>query len=315
MIRGRVSNLFGRVKFRTASFVVILGSILFLAVAQIFPPAQPHLGDLITLSIYAVLAVSWDVLSGLTGYLNFGIAFSFGVGGYVTALLSTTLRMNPVLAVILAGLGSVFFGLFVAIPSLRLRGHFFILVTLLIPLATASFMSYILDKTDGDIFQVNALVGSPTYLYNIAVAVFASSAIICYIVANSNIGLIFKSIRENEIAAEASGVYTGRYKIFAFSIASFFAGMAGAVYVFANTVASPTNFGILFSALPVFMAAVGGMGTIVGAVIGAFLLQGMAFLNTQEAIRLLIGAVLLIVVLLFYQGGIWGEARRRLKIF
>ncbi len=310
-----ISSLFGRVRFQTASFGVILASILFFAVVQFFPPAQARLGDIITLSIYAVLAVSWDVLSGLTGYLNFGIAFSFGIGGYVTALISTKFAgLPPGLVIILAGLGSVFFGLLIGFPSLRLRGHFFILVTLLVPLATSSLMGYLLDRTDGSIFEVNALIGKSSYLYNASFLVYASSAIICYIIANSNIGLIFKSIRENEIAAEASGVHTGRYKILAFSISGFFAGMAGAVYVYANTVASPTNFAILFSALPVFMAAIGGMGTIVGAVLGAFLLQGMEFLNTQEAIRLLIGAVLLILVLLFYRGGIWGEIRRRLKV-
>ncbi len=300
-------------KVRTASFGVILAVIFFLWLIQYLPIQQFYLSEFATISIFAILAVSWDLLSGLTGYLNFGIAFSFGMGGYVTALLATQFKFPPIFVILLAGLGSVLFGLLIGVPSLRVRGHFFILVTLLVPLAASALMYYLLVQ-DGSIFQVNDFVNHSEALYDATVLVFAFTAIFAYFVANSRIGLIFRSIRENETAAEAAGVHTGRYKILAFSMSGFFAGLAGSIYVYENTVATPTDFGILFSALPVFMAAIGGMGTIVGPIIGAFLLQGADFVSIPEAMRLLVAAILLIIVLMFYRGGIWGELRSRFKI-
>lgn len=302
-----------KLKLKTSSFAVILIAISFLWLIQYFPIQQFYLSEFITISIFAILAVAWDLLSGLTGYLNFGIAFSFGMGGYVTALLATQFSLSPAIVILLGGLGSVFFGLLIGIPSLRVRGHFFILVTLLVPLATSALMYYMLVQ-DGSIFHVNDFVNHFASLYDAAVLVFALTAVVSYIIAHSHTGLIFRSIRENEAGAEAAGVHTGRYKILAFSMSGFFAGLAGSIYVYENTVATPTDFGILFSALPVFMAAIGGMGTIVGPIIGAFLLQGADFVSIPEAARLLIASILLIVVLMFYRGGIWGELMRLLKI-
>ncbi len=304
---------FSKLKLTTTSFAIILVTILFLWLIQYLPIQQFYLGEFVTISIFAILAVSWDLLSGLTGYLNFGIAFSFGMGGYVTALFATQFSLPPAIVIVLGGLGSVFFGLLIGVPSLRVRGHFFILVTLLVPLATSALMYYLLVQ-DGSIFHVNDFVNHFASLYDATVLVFALTAIVSYFIAHSHMGLIFRSIRENETAAEAAGVHTGRYKILAFCMSGFFAGLAGSIYVYENTVATPTDFGILFSALPVFMAAIGGMGTIVGPIIGAFLLQGADFVSIPEAARLLVAAILLIIVLMFYRGGIWGELRSRLKI-
>ncbi|MDG6908648.1 MAG: branched-chain amino acid ABC transporter permease [Nitrososphaerota archaeon] len=309
-------DVFGKISFKTPSFGIIVASIVGLVLIPIISNNAFYQGVFITVSIYGVLAMSWDVLSGLTGYLNFGLAFSFGVGGYVAALVSTRVGWPPYIGILIGGIGSVFFGLLIGIPSLRLRGHFFILVTLLVPLAAAALLDYVFVQ-DGSIFGVNDIINNSQYVYSAAVAVFAATGIILYIIANSNIGLIFRSIRENEIAAEASGVRTGRYKIFAFSISSFFAGMAGAVYVYSNGVASPTNFGILLSALPVFMAALGGVGTIAGPVIGAFILEGsidLLRINYIQDIRLLLASILLFAILLYAPGGIWGTIRRRFKL-
>jgi branched-chain amino acid transport system permease protein len=312
--RGARFGLLGQVRFRTASFYIIIASIVVLALSPLATSNSYYLGILSTIAIYGILAMSWDILSGHTGYLNFGLAFSFGVGGYTAALLALRLTLSPPFGILLGGMGAVAFGLIVGAPSLRLRGHFFILVTLLIPLATAALLQYLL--VDGSYFGITQVVNDQIYTYYASIAVFASAGVILYVVSNSNVGLIFRAIRENETAAEASGIHTGRYKILAFSLSGFFSGMAGAVYVYTNGVASPTMFGILLSAFPVFMAAVGGMGTIAGPIIGAFLLEGsIDFLriNIISDARLLISALLLFIVLAFLQGGIWGTVRRRLK--
>ncbi|HZW57472.1 MAG TPA: branched-chain amino acid ABC transporter permease [Nitrososphaerales archaeon] len=313
-------GLLGKVSFRTARFYLIGVCVIMFALAPVITRNSYYLGTLSTIALYGVLAMSWDILSGYTGYLNFGIAFSFGVGGYAAALVGVHTALPPSMGIFLGGLASVLFGFIVGAPSLRLRGHFFILVTLLVPLATAALLQVLL--VDGSIFGVNQIVTNQAYTYEASVAVFALTGVVLYVVSNSNIGLIFRAIRENEIAAEASGIHTGSYKILAFSISGFFAGMAGALYVYANGVASPTMFGILLSAPPVFMAALGGMGTIAGPILGAFLLEGsLDFfrINIISDARLLIAAVLLFVVLLFFPEGIWGavsswgQRRRRHK--
>lgn len=309
-------GIFGKIKLRTVSFGIVLASVVSLILVPIISRNAFYEGVFVTVAIYGVLAMSWDVLSGLTGYLNFGIAFSFGIGGYVAALISTRVGWPPYIGILIGGIGSVFFGLLIGIPSLRLRGHFFILVTLLVPLAAAALLNYIFVQ-DGSIFGVDDIINNSYYVYSSAVVVFALTGIVLYVIANSHIGLIFRAIRENEIAAEASGVSTGWYKIFAFSISSFFAGMAGAVYVYSNGVASPTNFGILFSALPIFMAALGGVGTIVGPILGAFLLEGsidLLRINYIQDIRLLLASILLFVILLYVPGGIWGTIKKRFRI-
>jgi len=210
------------------------------------------------------------------------------------------------------GGGGVVDGLLTGATSLRLRGHFFIMVTLLIPLATADFLNYALTE-DGSIFGVNALVNNTYYIYNASLVIFAVAAVTFFAVANSRLGLVLKSIRENEVAAESLGINTSKFKMVAFALSNLFAGMIGAVYVFSNGVASPTDFGLLFSALPVFMCALGGMGTIVGPIIGTILLEGSIDLlrvNYIQDARLLIAALLLLLVLLFFPKGIWGYIKR-----
>lgn len=310
-----MSYLLRGTKFRTPSFYVIVGALVLLVAVELVTSNPFVVGVFTLIAVYGVLALSWDVLSGLTGYLNFGLAFPFGVGGYLAAFASTRAGLGPAESILLAGVGAIAFGFIAGATSLRLRGHFFIMVTLLIPLATADFLNYALVQ-DGSIFGVNALVNNAAYVYNAAVAILAASAVVFYIVAYSRLGLVFKSIRENEVAAEALGINTAKYKMLAFSLSNFFAGMIGAVYVFSNGVASPTDFGLLFSALPVFMCALGGMGTIVGPIIGTILLEGsIDFLriNYIQDARLLIASLLLLLVLLFFPKGIWGYIKREEK--
>lgn len=297
---------FSRLKLAPISVMVI--SIAVLSILPLLTANPFFRGVAILVCIYAVIAMAWDVFSGLTGYLNFGIAFSFGIGAYTTAYLSTRYSPDPIISFILSGFSAVLFGLIIGVPSLRLRGHFFILVSLLVPLASSSLLYYLIAE-DGSIFGVNQLINNTSYIYAASVILFSITALSLYFVSESNIGLLLKAIRENEIAAEASGLRTGRYKIFAFSISSFYAGMAGALYVFSNGVASPTQFGLTFSALPVMMAALGGMGSIVGPIIGTAIIEGLIDLlriNIIQDARLLIASLLLLLVLIYAPRGLWG---------
>jgi branched-chain amino acid transport system permease protein len=290
------------------SISVIIISIIAVALLPFITSNQFYRGVVVLVCIYAVIAMAWDIFSGFTGYLNFGIAFSFGVGGYTAAYLSTHYFLEPIISFLISGLSAVLFGFLIGAPSLRLRGHFFILVSLLVPLASSSLLNYLITE-DGSIFGVNQLINNTSYIYASSVILFSVTAISLYAIANSKFGLLLRAIRENEVAAEACGLRTGRYKIFAFSISSFFSGLAGALYVFSNGVASPTDFGLTFSALPVMMAALGGMGTIVGPILGAFIIEGLIDLLRIQLIqdaRLLIASILLLIVLVYVPRGIWG---------
>jgi branched-chain amino acid transport system permease protein len=307
-----LARILGAPRLKTGSFYVILGSIVLLASVEAVTRNPFYLGVFNLIAIYGVLALSWDVLSGLTGYLNFGLAFPFGVGGYVAAIMSTRFATPPAASIVLGGLGAIVLGLLTGATSLRLKGHFFIMVTLLVPLAAADFLNYAITQ-DGSIFGVNALVNNTYYIYNASLVVFSLAAILFYFVAYSRLGLILRSIRENESAAEALGINTSKFKMVAFTLSNLFAGMIGAIYVFSNGVASPTDFGLLFSALPVFMCALGGMGTIVGPILGSIVLEGAIDLlrvNYVGDARLLIASTVLLLVLLFFPRGVWGYLKR-----
>jgi len=227
--------------------------------------------------IYSIFAASWDLLAGVTGQVSFGHAAFFGIGGYATAALIKFLNFNMFLAILLAGVLAVLFGLIVSVPSLRLKGPYLALGTL-----AFSLILWILFRMDTleDYFwgtqgiklsQENPmLILGLEYELIIVLIITVVSIIILLAVYNSNLGTIFKAIRDDEISTEAAGINVLKYKLFSFIISAFFAGIAGALYVLHNTTADPFIFMPTKSFYPVVMTCLGGIAMISGAVFGAY---------------------------------------------
>jgi len=224
---------------------------------------------LITILMWVILAVSWTIFSGYTGYISLAVAAFFGIGAYMTVILWPALPSFP-LVIIVGGLASMFFALLIGFPCLRIRGPYFIILTL----GLSELVKYIFQ-----IYEVRVrgalgtiLLGAPSsevfYYSLLIIAVIA--AVTAYLVKNSKFGLALFSIKGNEEAAEAMGVDTTRYKLLTFGLSALFMGFAGAVMALRWTYIDPTvAFNPLITFQVTIMAILGGMEDFRGPIIGA----------------------------------------------
>ena len=283
---------------------------------------EPYiLRTLIFTNMFVIFAVSWDLLSGYTGQVNFGHALFFGVAAYTAALLNKNLGLQPWATIPIGALAAVVSGLIMCLPALRLRGPYLSLVTLAFPLMLLGIIRAFPEVTGGEhgIFGVTALSGSRIVDYYIAVLVMLVSVSIMwkFTDAKSSLvrtGIILHAIREDEIAARASGINTIRYKLLAFAVGGFFAGVAGGLYVHFIRIAGPSTLDLLMSFQAIIWTVFGGIVSIYGPVVGVYVLYPlMEFLRVVPQLRFLIFAGIVILILLFMPEGIAVWARDKLE--
>jgi branched-chain amino acid transport system permease protein len=256
---------------------------------------------------YVILACSWDLLTGFTGNVNFGHAFFIGGAGFVGALLNLHLGWGPWLTLPLGGLVAALCGLLVGSFTLRLRGPYFAAVTFCF---AALLYKWIMIKHD--IFGGEEGLPGIDWLMETALGNYYFSGILMlavifflYFLSKSSFGLILRSIGENEVASEGSGINTTFYKLVAFIISAFIAGLAGAMYGHAQMHVGPEMAHDSLSVLVLIMAVVGGMGTIIGPIIGAYLLTLVnEFLRFMGEFRLLIYSSAVVAIILFAPKGL-----------
>jgi len=239
------------------------------------------LSILTSLSIFAMFAISWDLLVGRTGQISLGHALFFGIGAYGSALVDRYFRFPLWLTIPLGVLIGVSAALLIGFPCLRVKGPYLALVTMAFPLILTSLVYYFSPITGGErgigvpeFFDTLPLYRRLLAQYYLTLLLLAVSAIILYKLANSKTGLVFVSILDNELASKASGINVTKYKMIAFVISGLFASLAGAVYVHLNSLrtASPSpTLGITVSFLPIILTILGGIGTIYGPLVGAFI--------------------------------------------
>jgi len=255
--------------------------LLFLPITRV---GDYTLGVLTTLNTFAIFAVSWDLLVGRSGQMSLGHALFFGVGAYSSALLygffPLWLRV-PWLAIPLALPICFLAALVIGFPCLRVKGPYLALVTMAFPLILTSLIHYFGGITGGERgirvpgFFPNLPINQQ-YLaeYYLTLLLLSASSIILYKVANSKTGIVFVSILDNELASKASGINVTKYKLLAFAISGSFAGLAGAIYahlLLLRSAGPSETLGITVSFLPVIVTILGGIGTIYGPLIGAYI--------------------------------------------
>jgi branched-chain amino acid transport system permease protein len=257
------------------------GIILLCLVLVIVLPVLIDSGDwyhaFILAMIYGIFAASWDLLAGVTGQVSFGHAAFFGIGGYACAAFLFYLNLNIFLTILLGGIFAVLIGLIVSVPSLRLKGPYLALGTLAFSLFLwilfrMDTLEYIFWGTDGiDLGTSNPVLfmGLENEFF-LVLLIMIISVVIMLAVYNSKLGTIFKGIRDDEVSTEASGINVLKYKLIAFMISAFFAGIAGSLYVLHNNQADPFIFMPTKSFYPVVMTCLGGIAMISGAVFGAY---------------------------------------------
>jgi len=267
---------------------------------------------LIFANIFVIFAVSWDFISGYTGQINFGHALFFGVAAYSAALLNKYLGLQPWATIPIGALVAVLAGVVMCLPALRLRGPYLSLVTLAFPLILLGIIKAFPDITGGEhgISGLPALSDSRTASYYISLLVMIISVFIMWKLTDAKsalvrTGIILHAIREDEIAARATGINTIRYKMLAFAVGGFFAGIAGGLYAHFLKIAGPSTLDMMLSFQAIIWTVFGGIVSIYGAVVGVYFLYPlMEFLRVVPELRFLIFAAIVIVILLFMPEGI-----------
>ncbi len=286
--------------------IILLGSfyIVIFALMQLGFINNYNSGIIILILINITLAVSLNLTMGFLGQLALGHAGFMAVGAYTSAILTMHMSLPPVIAfpigMLSAGLISAFFGLLIGIPTLRLSGDYLAIVTL----AFNEIIRNVLESmkiTNG----AKGLNGIPKYTtFTSAYLIMAICILTVYFLIKSRHGRSIISIKEDEIAAEASGVNTNYYKLLAFCISAFFAGVAGSLYAHSVIYISPSNFDYNKSIEIAIMVVFGGLGSIKGSVISATILTALPQVLIEFAkYRMLIYSIILIVFMILKQSG------------
>jgi branched-chain amino acid transport system permease protein len=321
-----------------------MAMLLGAAVAVAFPFTQQGNAYWIrvfaSIGVFAVAAIGLNVVVGLAGLLDLGYVAFFGVGAYVGALLSnatlTTTRVHLpfVLVVLLGGVMAALFGIVIGMPTLRLRGDYLAIVTL----GFGEIFRITANNWDGLTRGPNGISGVPDLalggfnfgesheLFGVTLPGFANyyfvellliaGAILVFTRLNdSRIGRAWVAIREDEVAAAASGIDTIRLKLLAFAIGAFLAGAAGTVNAHVTTQVSPDSYTFLESILLVAAVVLGGMGTVPGALLGSTALFVLPEkLRSFQDMRLLLFGAALILLMRFRPEGLVPSRRRRREL-
>lgn len=291
---------------------------LGLAASVLLPMVVPHpfvLAIATQALIWALLAASWDLLSGYTGQISFGHAGFFALGAYAAAVATKHLDLSPWAGLAVGALVAAAMGLGVGFPALRLRGHYLALVTLGFAEILRLVAQNWLAVTGGPfgIHDYRTFPGLPadplarrqaTYWVVLAI-VGASVAVMAGVCERTSAGKAFRAIREDEVLAAALGINTTAYKLLAFGLSAGFAGLAGTLYAYYVLLVSPSVASAATTSLVIGMAVFGGLGTIWGPVLGAVLLYG-----ANEALRFLgvvynlivVGLVIMVFVVVLPSG-------------
>jgi branched-chain amino acid transport system permease protein len=265
------------------------------------------LSVLMTAYIYIIFAMSWDVFAGYVHLMNFGQALFVGLAGYLTAFMDKAYGVPPILVLLSSAIFCGLTGIFVGYLTLRHRGPYFAMITIAFA-AVAHESSIMFSKVTGGeegIPGISSLTNSFTGDYYFVLVTMAIIFLFFLRFTRGRYGLILKGISQNEDAVLASGINTPLIKTATFALSGALCGIGGSLYAYFIMQVGPTSFSQSLSTTILIMAIVGGMGTITGPFVGAFIL---VILNEQlrdiGEYRLLLYTVLVVAIIFLAPKGI-----------
>lgn len=335
--RSSVSDAWNRYKqFRAKSYatplflsiifaiLLVLPALLDVSVAGISLGGRISISMLIVTLVWAYTGQSWNIMSGYTGQFSFGHAAFFGLGAYGTVLLVSRFGINPWIGMAVGSVIAGLYGLLIGVLSFRydLRGHYFALATL----AFAELLRFVINN-------VGALGGASGFIkplpreyaegpgllafqftsdlpyYYVILTFLAIITLIAYVIRNSRFGLYLFAIRENENAAAAVGIPTFRYKLAAVAVSAFFTAWAGAFWaMYFDTIRPDTVFDLIRNVEILLPAIVGGLGTVIGPILGSFIVTPLSEVARQSVdlpgIDRIVYGILLVVIVLYSPDGV-----------
>lgn len=302
-------RMFNSRLFWIAVVVVVIASTLPLYVSG-------YILGLLTVAYYfGVFAMSWDLLFGFAGEVNFGPTFLIGVGAYTAGILNSQYGWSPYLCIVLGAAASVVAGLVLALPALRVRGPYFGLTTLVAVLMLQNFIVVFAELTGGeigltipDVISIDANTN-----YWIALGFMTISGAILFGLSRSPVGLVLQASGQDPVQAGALGFNIIKHKLAAFIVSAFFSGLSGALLVFYFGTASVGTVVDVGVGVQVIVAAVlGGRRTVLGAALGAvFLICAGELLRPLGELATFVVSAVALVVILFFPNGFLGSILSR----
>lgn len=349
-LKQQLTKLMHSKRFLSMTVVFIILAILPIIISDNF-----FLTILTLITIFSIYAASWNFLAN-SGQGSLGHAIFLGIGGFAAAIIGSMVATAiagllgssqlpigaisvaiQIFALLIGGLISAGIGLLIGLACVRLKAWYLAMVTFGFSVIIATLSSQFNDITQGiNGFPTTALVtrGFPFYILALCFAVVSISAM--YLITKSRIGMAFRAIHGNEAEAKMIGINTAKYKLIAFVISTFFAGIAGGLNAYFIRLIDNSIFSAANSFSPLIMAVIGGLGTVAGPVIGAIFLvavqQILALPNVVEFLRTSLGSffpevsnvgaplgfliigVILVIIVIFAPKGLEPQIRKLYKI-
>jgi branched-chain amino acid transport system permease protein len=318
-IKARCEDIFALSSYKEISYLLFPRA-LPVVVLLILPLLQGVIGlywekVMMITCMMALLALSWDLMASV-GLISLGQALFFGAGAYITGFLNYTFKLPPILTIPLGTLGGALFSTILLLPVLRLRGVYFAIVTLTMPLLLSRFIetTKILGGTEG----MSALSPLPNIWVELYVPVFA--LLICLFgfrrLINEDYGLVLQGIRDNDRAVMSGAINIYWFKAQAVFIAGVAGAFAGAFMTHYYRFVGMPAFAMDYSILPLTAAVLGGVGTFAGPTIGAFILIPLSeFLRAVGTLRVVFYSFILIICVVGLPEGIFHYIRRKYHQF
>jgi branched-chain amino acid transport system permease protein len=289
-----------------------------------FLPAflNPYWVDVLnSIGIYAVLALSLNLIVGHTGLFNLGHAAFYAVGAYTAAILNTRFGIPVLWLMPVCAFTAGFFALVVARPIIHLRGDYLCIVTIGVgEIVRIALINDVLGITGGSngIFGIERpnllgwVIRTPHEFYYLIWALVGVTVVLFHLLEYSRFGRALNYLREDDTAAEGSGINTAHYKLASFVVGAAWAGMVGNVYAAKMTIISPESFTFWESVLMFAIVILGGSGSIPGMLLGAFLVVGLPeiFRGFANARMLVFGAAMVVMMIFRTQGLLPARPRR-----
>lgn len=302
-------------------YVLWLAALTGLVLLPQFIAVKYYLHLSVLALIWVIAAQGQNLIQGYTGYVSIVQAGFIGIGAYSTTLMGMHYALPVWLTILLAPFVTALFALATGYPSLRVKGHYFAIVTLAFNLVIFILLMNFTELTQGEAGITGIpRPGSPdgwldwrdreTYYYFVLILAALMTGLAALIV-RSRIGKILVAIRQNEDLVGAIGIPAWKYKLFAFVVSAMYAGLAGAVYAHYQSFINPEIFGVAQSLDAILAVIIGGSGTIAGPVIGAFFVVFLPeYLRFADSFRLIIYGLVLVLATIFMPRGIVGLATR-----
>ena len=266
----------------------------------------------------AILAQGLNIIAGFTGYAAFGNMIFFGMGGYTVGVLMTKAQVSFLPSLFVSGIVGIVIGILLGMLLLRLKGHYFALASLGAAEAMRQIMDNLTGLTGGAMgLTLPQMAGKPaqvnTNFYYIMFSLLVLSFAATYWMSRRRLGYALKAIKANEESADVMGINTTLYKIVAWSIGGLYTALAGGIYAYWFTFIEPaTMFDVVVVVKLFVILLLGGSGTVMGPLYGAFIFEGISEIVWSRFLNLHLGilGILIILIIFFIPNGLIDTVRR-----